>query len=110
MHTKFKLNEVFGSWDTKQMGIWPLTLICIAKLILNTNLIPTWCFYLIWLGVQITLAHKISGQSDYSGSWDTKQKDIWPLALICIAKMASYQLGVIMWYDRLITIYVHTKL
>ena len=42
--------------------------------------------------------------------WDTKQRDIWPLTLISIAKMASYQLGVIIWYDRLITVYVHTKL
>ena len=39
----------------------------------------------------------------------TIQRRVWPLTLICIAKMASYQLGVILWYDWLITFFMHTK-
>ena len=38
-----------------------------------------------------------------------KQRKIWPLTFICIAKMASYQLDGIMIYVCLITLHMHTK-
>ena len=44
-----------------------------------------------------------------NGFWDTKQRKIWPLTFICIAKMASYQLDGIMIYFCLITLHMHTK-
>ena len=31
------------------------------------------------------------------------------LTFICITKMASYQLDVFMWFDRLVTLHMHTK-
>ena len=64
-------------------------------------------YYVIWL---VTLhMHTKIGLNWTNGFWDTKQRKIWPLTFICIAKMASYQLDVIMTYVCLITLHMHTK-
>ena len=40
----------------------------------------------------------------------TKQREIWPLTFICIVKMASYQLDVIIRYECLVTLHMHNKI
>ena len=49
------------------------------------------------------------GSNRTQGYWDTKQRKIWPLTFICITKMASYEVDVFMWFDRLVTLHTHTK-
>ena len=63
----------------------------------------------LWNGALVTLhMHTTIWLNRTNGSWDTKQNGIWPLTFICITKMASYQLDLIMWYDCLVTLHMHT--
>ena len=68
-----------------------------SKLVLFYEMIAWSCMHTKFALNQIT------------GYWDTKQREIWTLPFICIAKIASYQLDDIMWYDCLITLHMHTK-
>ena len=103
--TKFWLIPKSCCRVTIQRRVWPLTLICIAKMASYRLGVISWYDRLITLYM-----HPKFQLNQMIGSWDTKQREIWPLTIICIAKMAPYQFDVIMWYDRLITINVHTKL
>ena len=60
--------------------------------------------------VENCLSYNISksGRKLITGKRDTKQRKIWPLTFICITKMASYQVDVFMWFDRLVTLHTHT--
>ena len=69
-----------------------------------------WKINVIYL-VENCLSYNISksGRKLITGKRDTKQRKIWPLTFICITKMASYQVDVFMWFDRLVTLHTHTK-
>ena len=69
-----------------------------------------WKINVIYL-VENCLSYNISksGRKLITGKRDTKQRKIWPLTFICITKMASYQVDVCMWFDRLVTLHTHTK-
>ena len=70
--------------------------------------ISTWCFYVFWLANHIAYACKIWDRLDLAFR-RYKTKEIWPLTFICIPKMASNQLGFILWYDWLITLHMPKK-
>ena len=80
----------------------------IKKLHLEDGALISWCYFMKWLPDHIHMHTKFE-LNRTNGSWDTKQREIWTLTFICIAKIASYQLDVIMWYDCLVTLHMHKK-
>ena len=73
------------------------------------GVISTWGYYDCMFAWSHSIMHTKYGLNRTQGFWDTKQRKVWPLTFICITKMASYQLDVIMTYVCLITLYMHTK-
>ena len=89
----YKIWAWFDQWFLRYKRKWDLTFD--LHLHNQDGLISTWRYYVICLSGHTPYAYKIWAQLD---QWFVRYKtrEIWPLTFICIAKMASYQLDVIM--------------